>query len=89
MCNKHDLRLLFNFMVAFVTYSFVPAGQFVIQGNLTIPPGVTLFGTFGSVPSHDLGDSPENPQSMLDGSILIPTGGHGCWSLKLMNIMIY
>jgi len=57
---------------------FVPSGLFVLRGNLTVPPGVTLRGTYSAPPSHDLGDDASNPQSLLDGSVLIPTGGrHG------------
>eukprot|EP00038_Savillea_parva_P009694 m.185233 g.185233 ORF g.185233 m.185233 type:complete len:581 (+) comp16393_c0_seq1:24-1766(+) len=54
---------------------YVPPGLFVLAGTLVIPPGVTLLGTYGSVPSHAVGIGAG--QSMQDGSVLIPTGMRG------------
>ena len=54
---------------------YVPPGMFILAGNLTVPPGVTLRGSYGSVPSHQLGIG--NGQSLHDGSVLVPTGGRG------------
>ena len=53
----------------------MPPGLFRLAGNLTVPPGVTLRGSYGSVPSHQLGIGAG--QSLSDGSILIPTGRRG------------
>eukprot|EP00658_Telonema_sp_P-2_P038280 TRINITY_DN2749_c0_g1_i1.p1 TRINITY_DN2749_c0_g1~~TRINITY_DN2749_c0_g1_i1.p1 ORF type:complete len:381 (+),score=86.22 TRINITY_DN2749_c0_g1_i1:149-1291(+) len=39
----------------------------------TIPPGVTLAGSYDTVPSHDL----RGNQPLTDGSVLIPTQGRG------------
>ena len=51
---------------------------FVIAGNLTIPPGVSLRGTYRAVPSHSMANKAKwQGQSLRDGSILIPTGGRG------------
>lgn len=48
-------------------------GLFKFVGNITIPPGVTLSGSYQVVPSHDVRDG----QPLVDGTILIPTGGRG------------
>ena len=57
---------------------FVPPGLFVIAGNLTVPPGVSLRGTYRAVPSHSMANKAKwQGQSLRDGSILIPTGGRG------------
>jgi hypothetical protein len=57
--------------------AYVPPGFYVLVGNLTIPPGVTLRGTYSAPPSHDLWSKLPRQQSMMDGSILIPTGRRG------------
>lgn len=36
---------------------FVPAGYYLVKGTLTIPPGVTLEGTFRNAPPRSLGGS--------------------------------
>eukprot|EP00937_MAST-01D_sp_MAST-1D-sp2_P000523 g523.t1 len=51
----------------------IPTGMYRFEGNLTIPPGVTLAGSYSVVPSHDL----RNHQALDDGSVLVPTGGRG------------
>jgi len=51
----------------------VAGGIFRVEGNLTIPPGVTFAGTFNVVPSHDT----RNGQPINDGTVLVPTGGRG------------
>lgn len=50
---------------------FAPPGLYKFAGNLSVPPGVTLSGSYNVVPSHDL----RNGQSIDDGTVLIPTGG--------------
>eukprot|EP00040_Diaphanoeca_grandis_P005986 m.35433 g.35433 ORF g.35433 m.35433 type:complete len:513 (-) comp17137_c0_seq2:102-1640(-) len=52
---------------------YVPPGLFVLAGNLTIPPGVSLSGSYNAVPSHSM----YTGQSLLDGSVLIPIGRRG------------
>ena len=53
---------------------FIGTGIFRFHGNISIPPGCTLSGTFTVVPSHDLRSN--TPQKVLsDGTVLIPTGG--------------
>jgi hypothetical protein len=53
---------------------FVGTGIFRFNGNISIPPGCTLSGTYTVVPSHDLRS--KTPQKVLsDGTVLIPTGG--------------
>lgn len=54
---------------------YVPPGLYILAGNLSVPPGVTLRGSYGAVPSHQLGIG--NGQSLHDGSVLIPIGGRG------------
>jgi len=51
----------------------VPPGLYVLEGQLTIPPGVSLTGSYRVVPSHDL----RGHQPITDGTVLIPTGGRG------------
>jgi hypothetical protein len=51
----------------------VPPGLWVLAGNLTVPPGVSLTGSYRVVPSHDL----RSNQPITDGTVLIPTGGRG------------
>lgn len=50
---------------------FAPPGLYRFKGNLTLPPGVTLSGSYNVVPSHDIRDG----QAVDDGTVLIPTGG--------------
>jgi hypothetical protein len=50
-----------------------PSGIYRFSGNLTIPPGVTLTGSYDVVPSHDL----RQGTPVTDGTVLIPTGGRG------------
>ena len=53
----------------------VPAGQYVIDGNLTIPDGVALVGTYQAPPCHDLRVTAGVVE--VDGSQLLPRGGRG------------
>jgi hypothetical protein len=53
----------------------VPAGQFAFDGNLTLPQGVALVGTYQSPPCHDLSIS--GNVVIVDGSQLLPRGGRG------------
>ena len=59
--------------------AFVPPGLFVLHGRLTVPPGVTLRGSYGSVPSHSISflNDKIDQLTVRDGSVLIPTGGRG------------
>jgi hypothetical protein len=52
---------------------YVPPGQFAFIQNSTlhIPRGVTLQGTYSTVPSHGGGSKPDV------GSVLLPSGGRG------------
>ena len=52
---------------------FAPPGLYVFDGHLEIPSGVTLKGSYHSVPSHDLRAGP----LQTDGTILIPREGRG------------
>eukprot|EP01047_Picozoa_sp_COSAG01_P061253 COSAG01_NODE_7624_length_3123_cov_2.814815_2_plen_379_part_00 len=52
---------------------YAPPGLYVLAGNLTIPPGVSLTGSYRVVPSHDV----RNHQPIDDGTVLIPTGSRG------------
>ena len=52
---------------------FAPPGLYVFDGHLEIPSGVTLKGSYHSVPSHDLRQGP----LQNDGTILIPREGRG------------
>jgi len=56
------------------TTVLAPSGTYTFKGSLEIPPGVTLAGTYGSVPSHDLRGKNKVPD---DGTVLGPTGGRG------------
>lgn len=53
----------------------VPPGLYRFTGNLTIPQGCTLSGSYKKVPSH----SPPCPGCfpVFAGSVLLPTGGRG------------
>ena len=53
----------------------VPPGLYRFSGNLTIPQGCTLSGSYKKVPSH----SPPCPGCfpVFAGSVLLPTGGRG------------
>jgi hypothetical protein len=56
---------------------FIPPGLYVLAGNLTVPPGVTLQGTYSAPPSHDLQNPAHKMGALLDGSVLVPTGQRG------------
>lgn len=53
----------------------VPPGLYRFSGNLTVPQGCTLSGSYKKVPSH----SPPCPGCfpVFAGSVLLPTGGRG------------
>lgn len=53
----------------------VPSGQYALEGNLTIPNGVALVGTYQAPPCHDLRVS--NGTVDVDGSQLLPRGSRG------------
>lgn len=52
---------------------YVPPGLYRFAGSITVPPGVSLVGSYQVVPSHDL----RGGQPLDDGTILIPTAGRG------------
>jgi hypothetical protein len=45
---------------------YIPTGVYIFKGNLTVAPGVTLQGSFDSVPSHQF---PGRDNPMDDGSV--------------------
>jgi hypothetical protein len=49
---------------------FVPAGGYMFLGTLVIPEGVSLIGTYETVPAHD-------HSLRHDGSLLLPRAGRG------------
>jgi hypothetical protein len=51
---------------------FVPTGNYKFNGSLKIPKGVTLEGTYRSVPSHNM----VNHISFIDGTVLLPFNGY-------------
>ena len=53
---------------------YAPRGCYRFTGHLSIPRGVTLRGSFTSVPSHPLG---MGDPTLDDGTILMPTEGKG------------
>jgi hypothetical protein len=53
---------------------FVPAGRYAFDGSLALPHGVSLVGTFMSVPAHAVGQGGSLP---TNGSVLMPRGGRG------------
>ena len=51
---------------------YAPIGIYTLVGSISIPPGVTLSGSYRSVTSHV---TPNEPPT--DGTVLMPTGGRG------------
>lgn len=56
---------------------YVPAGSYLVKGSLQVPGGVSLQGSFGSVPSHPGIREPRQVKPGEDGSTLFATGGRG------------
>ena len=52
---------------------YAPPGMFYFDGSISVAVGVTLFGSYDSVPSHDL----RNNVPLNDGTVLVPRGGRG------------
>lgn len=52
-----------------------PRGYFLFKGTLNIPAGVTLEGTYTTVPSHPMAGSDHLP--VVTGTLLLPTAGRG------------
>ena len=50
-------------------------GYFLFTGSLTVPEGVTLEGTYASVPSHPMVGASSLPR--ITGTLLMPTAGKG------------
>lgn len=53
---------------------FAPGGQYHIASGLSIPPTVTLEGTYRTVPSHAVGQGQPGPTT---GSVILATAGRG------------
>jgi hypothetical protein len=56
---------------------YAPPGKYLFRGNLTIPPGVTLHGSYGCVPSHVSSQKTAQPSVGEDGTALFVTAGRG------------
>lgn len=56
---------------------YAPPGKFLFKGNLTIPDGVTLRGSFNCVPSHPGLRDQGQPKPGEDGTALFVTSGRG------------
>ena len=56
---------------------YAPPAEYLLKGNLTIPGGVALKGSYQVVPSHDCRSGRWANLTFNDGSVLIPTGGRG------------
>jgi Pectate lyase superfamily protein len=54
-----------------------PPGKYLFRGTLTIPPGVTLRGSYGCVPSHVSSQKTPQPSVGEDGTALFVTAGRG------------
>ena len=52
---------------------YAPAGMYYFRASIAIPVGVTLAGSYDSVPSHDL----RAGARLDDGTVLVPLGGRG------------
>jgi hypothetical protein len=48
---------------------WIPLGEYVFRGSLTMPKATSLVGTFETVPSHAIG---QGEKWAVDGSILMP-----------------
>lgn len=74
-----DNTAAFNLAIAALNSTggtvLVPSGKFVFEGSIVLPPGTTLLGTYGSVPSHNMIST--NWVLPTDGSQLLPRGGRG------------
>jgi len=56
---------------------YAPPGKYLFRGNLSIPPGVTLHGSYGCVPSHVSSQKTAQPSVGEDGTALFVTAGRG------------
>lgn len=56
---------------------YAPPGKYRFRGSLTVPVGVTLQGSFGSVPAHNGNRDAGLPKPGDFGTVLMPTGGRG------------
>jgi hypothetical protein len=56
---------------------YVPSGRYLFKGQLTIPGGVVLRGSFGRVPSHSGIRDHGQPKTGDDGSALFVAAGRG------------
>ena len=53
---------------------YVPAGHFYFKGQINVPSGVSLIGTYLTVPLHN---RPADINDITDGSVLAPSYGKG------------
>ena len=74
LCSRHPRRALITVCVCVIDVRPQP-GLYRFAGNLTIPQGCALSGSYHKVPSH----SPPCPGCfpVFAGSVLLPTGGRG------------
>lgn len=56
---------------------FVPAGEYLFKGHLTIPDNVTLEGIWNAPALSDKFWYPDRSEELLAGSVLMPTEGEG------------
>jgi Pectate lyase superfamily protein len=56
---------------------YAPPGKYLFRGTLTVPPGVTLRGSYGCVPSHVSSQKTVQPAVGEDGTALFVTAGRG------------
>jgi Pectate lyase superfamily protein len=56
---------------------YAPPGKYLFHGALTVPPGVTLRGSYGCVPSHVSSQKTPQPAVGEDGTALFVTAGRG------------
>eukprot|EP01084_Bolivina_argentea_P107703 192554_1 len=64
-------------------YVFAPTGQYLFKGQINIPDGVSLVGSYLTVPQH------QDPKSApTDGTILMPTFGRKQNNVSMSFIII-
>jgi hypothetical protein len=56
---------------------YAPPGKYLFRGTLTMPPGVTLHGSYGCVPSHVSSQKTPQPSVGEDGTALFVAAGRG------------
>ena len=56
---------------------YAPPGKYRFEGSLSVPPAVTLRGSFGTVPAHNGNRDAGLPKPGDFGTVLTPFGGKG------------